>query len=106
MAVAALLEELAGQAEVGLVAGLAVQLGQRGLDDGVAVVALVAQEVIDQVVGEPGGHGEQRVGGGLEVRRGAEVPAASSTTAVRCAAIAAWIRWPAQYSSWLEASWA
>ena len=74
VAVAALVEELAGQAEVGLVAGLAVQLGQRGLDDGVAVVAFVAQEVIDQVVGEPRGHGEQRVGGGLEVRRGGGGP--------------------------------
>ena len=58
--VPALLDELAGQPQVRFVARFPVQLRERGLDDGVAVDALLtAQEVIDEMVREPPGHGEQ-----------------------------------------------
>jgi hypothetical protein len=58
--VAALLDELAGQLEVGDVPGLAVELGQRGLDDRMAVEpALLARELAHQVISQAHGHGQQ-----------------------------------------------
>ena len=57
---AALVDELAGQVQVGFGPGLAVELGQRGLDDRVPVQApLGARELAHQVVGQAHGHGEQ-----------------------------------------------
>jgi hypothetical protein len=56
----ALVDELAGQVQVGFGAGLAVELGQRGLDDRVTVQApLGAGELAHQMVGQAHGHGEQ-----------------------------------------------
>ena len=85
----ALVHELPGQIEVGGGTGLAVELGQRRLDDRVPVQApLLARELAHQVVGQAHGDGEQP---GRRRRP-------------RCIATAAWIRWPAQYISWLQAS--
>ena len=65
---AALVDELAGQLEVGGGAGLAVELGQRGLDDRVPVEAAVpAGELAHQVVGQAHGHGEQPAVSGAAV---------------------------------------
>ena len=88
-AVAAPLDEARGQRRGSARSpGLPVQLHQRGLDLGVAVeaVAAVRAEPLDEVVGEPARHVEQP-----RVARGP-----------RAAATAAWMRWPAQYSSWLQ----
>ena len=69
-------------------ARLPVELGEGGLDDRVPVEALlVAGELADQVIGER-----------TAMASGAASPAP------RRSAIAAWMRWPAQYISWLDAS--
>ena len=111
--VAALLDELAGQPQVRLVAGLPVELHQGGLHDRVAVQALLgSEEFLDQGSAnrltpnrpEPFSSG---------ITPSAWDPAASSHRAawspparLRRAATAAWIMWPAQYSSWLNARFA
>ena len=59
-----------GQLKVGGGAGLAVQLGQRRLDDRVPVQApLPAAELADQVVGQAHGDGEQPAVAGAPVHR-------------------------------------
>ena len=68
--VAALLDELAGELEVVAAAGLPVQLDQRGLDDRVAVEALLlARERAHQVVGQPDRDGQQAAVAGAAVVR-------------------------------------
>jgi hypothetical protein len=53
-------DELGGQRQVSGLAGFPVQLGQRGLDDGVPVEpAALPEERVHQVVGEVPGHLEQ-----------------------------------------------
>ncbi len=65
-----LVDELPGQLEIGGGAGLAVELGQRRLDDRVPVQApLLAAELADQVVGQAHGDGEQPVVAGAPVHR-------------------------------------
>ena len=57
---ATLIDELAGQLEIAGAACLAVELGQRGLDDRVPVEALLlAGERAHQEIGQPGGDGQQ-----------------------------------------------
>jgi hypothetical protein len=85
---AALVDELAGQVQVGFGPGLAVELGQRGLDDRVPVQApLGARELAHQVVGQAHGDGEQPPVARPAVQRDRGLDQV-----------------PAQYISWLQAS--
>src|SRR6185437_3341780 len=69
-ALPALIHELSGQVQVGDGAGLAVELGQRRLDDLVPVQApLLAGELAHQVVGQAHGDGEQPAVAGAPVHR-------------------------------------
>jgi hypothetical protein len=68
--VAALVDELAGQLEVGDLARLPVELGQGGLDDRVPVKPLLLSgELAHQVIGEPDGDAERAGAAGRPVQR-------------------------------------